>query len=93
MVDVPEPAAEGKVLVDVHALGVAFPDLLLSAGQYQLKPEPPFTLGVDFAGVVREAPEGSASPPGTGSPAACRTAAGPTWSRSTRRASSRCRTR
>ncbi|MGH3333832.1 MAG: NADPH:quinone oxidoreductase family protein, partial [Nocardioidaceae bacterium] len=28
-------------------------------GQYQLKPEPPFTLGVDFAGVVREAPEGS----------------------------------
>ena len=59
VVDVPEPAAEGKVLVDVHALGVAFPDLLLSAGQYQLKPEPPFTLGVDFAGVVREAPEGS----------------------------------
>ena len=59
VVDVPEPAAEGKVLVDVHALGVAFPDLLLSAGQYQLKPEPPFTLGVDFAGVVREAPQGS----------------------------------
>jgi NADPH2:quinone reductase len=38
---------------------VSFPDLLLSAGQYQLKPEPPFQLGVDFAGVVREAPEGS----------------------------------
>ncbi len=60
VVDVPEPtAADGQVLVDVHALGVSFPDLLLSAGQYQLKPEPPFTLGVDFAGVVREAPEGS----------------------------------
>ncbi|THV08756.1 NADPH:quinone oxidoreductase family protein, partial [Nocardioides caeni] len=26
--------------------------LLLSKGQYQLRPEPPFTLGVDFAGVV-----------------------------------------
>jgi NADPH:quinone reductase len=60
VVEVPEPAAsEGKVLVDVHAVGVSFPDLLLSAGQYQLKPEPPFQLGVDFAGVVRQAPESS----------------------------------
>jgi len=57
VVDVPEPtASEGQVLVDVHAVGVSFPDLLLSAGQYQLKPEPPFQLGVDFAGVVRQAP-------------------------------------
>jgi len=33
-------------------VGVSFPDLLLSRGQYQMKPEPPFNLGVDFAGVV-----------------------------------------
>jgi NADPH2:quinone reductase len=60
VVDVPEPTATAsQVLVDVHAVGVSFPDLLLSAGQYQLKPEPPFQLGVDFAGVVRSAPEGS----------------------------------
>ncbi|HEX5770016.1 MAG TPA: NADPH:quinone oxidoreductase family protein [Nocardioidaceae bacterium] len=60
VVEVPEPPAnEGQVLVDVHAVGVSFPDLLLSAGQYQLKPETPFQLGVDFAGVVRSAPEGS----------------------------------
>ncbi|HET7350497.1 MAG TPA: NADPH:quinone oxidoreductase family protein [Marmoricola sp.] len=60
VVDVPEPtASEGQVLVDVRAVGVSFPDLLLSAGQYQLKPEPPFQLGVDFAGVVRSAPESS----------------------------------
>lgn len=60
VVDVPEPSTgEGQVLVDVHAVGMSFPDLLLSAGQYQLKPEPPFSLGVDFAGVVREAPAGS----------------------------------
>ena len=60
VVEVPEPTAnEGQVLVDVHAVGVSFPDLLLSAGQYQLKPETPFQLGVDFAGVVRSAPEGS----------------------------------
>lgn len=57
VVDVPEPSrAENEVLVDVHAVGVSFPDLLLSQGRYQLRPEPPFTLGVDFAGVVREAP-------------------------------------
>jgi NADPH:quinone reductase len=53
--DVPEPTAkEGEVLVDVHRVGISFPDLLLSKGEYQLKPEPPFTLGVDFAGVVVE---------------------------------------
>lgn len=60
LVDVPDPTpAEGQVLVDVHAVGVSFPDLLLSAGQYQIRPDPPFTLGVDFAGVVREAPADS----------------------------------
>lgn len=51
--DVPEPTPwPGSVLVEVHAVGVAFPDLLLSRGQYQIKPEPPFTLGADFAGTV-----------------------------------------
>ncbi|HEX6248886.1 MAG TPA: NADPH:quinone oxidoreductase family protein [Nocardioidaceae bacterium] len=60
VVEAPEPTAgEQEVLVDVHAVGVSFPDLLLSAGQYQLKPQPPFQLGVDFAGTVRTAPEGS----------------------------------
>jgi len=61
--DVPEPTADGpfgpQLLVDVHAVGISFPDLLLSKGEYQLKPDLPFTLGVDFAGVVRSAPDGS----------------------------------
>jgi len=53
VVEVPEPTpAEHEVLVEVHAVGVSFPDLLLSKGEYQLKPELPFTLGVDFAGRV-----------------------------------------
>jgi NADPH:quinone reductase len=60
VVDVPEPEApDGQVLVDVHALGISWPDLLQSRGEYQLKPELPFQLGVDFAGVVRSAPNGS----------------------------------
>jgi len=63
--DVPEPVrGEAEVLVEVHALGVSWPDLLLSRGEYQLKPETPFQLGVDFAGVVREAPDGSGHAPG-----------------------------
>jgi NADPH2:quinone reductase len=61
--EVDEPTAETpwgqQVLVDVHAVGTSFPDLLLSRGEYQLKPDLPFTLGVDFAGTVRSAPEGS----------------------------------
>ncbi len=57
--DVPEPTpGPDDVLVEVHSVGVSFPDLLLSKGEYQLKPEPPFTLGVDFAGTVVSGPEG-----------------------------------
>jgi NADPH2:quinone reductase len=54
--DVPEPEANGQVLVDVQAVGISFPDLLLTSGEYQVKPDLPFQLGVDFAGEVREAP-------------------------------------
>ena len=50
-VDEPTPGP-GDVLVEVHRVGLSFPDLLLSKGQYQLTPEPPFTLGVDVAGTV-----------------------------------------
>ncbi len=51
--DVPEPApGPDDVLIEVHRVGISFPDLLLSKGEYQLKPEPPFSLGVDVAGTV-----------------------------------------
>jgi NADPH2:quinone reductase len=53
VVDIDEPTpGPDDVLVEVHSVGISFPDLLLSKGQYQLKPEPPFTLGVDVAGTV-----------------------------------------
>jgi NADPH:quinone reductase len=49
--DAPEPTpADGLVLVDVRAAGVSFVDLLLSRGEYQVKLNPPFTLGIQFAG-------------------------------------------
>ncbi len=55
--DVPEPeAGPDSVLIEVHRVGVSFPDLLLSRGEYQLKPDPPFSLGVDVAGTVVSGP-------------------------------------
>ena len=70
VVDAPEPVrADHEVLVEVHALGVSWPDLLQSRGEYQVKPPVPFQLGIDFAGVVREAPAGSELR--AGDPVAC----------------------
>src|SRR5205807_4912167 len=48
------------VLVDVHAAGVSFPELLQTRGQYQLKPPLPFVPGSEVGGVVRSAPAGAA---------------------------------
>jgi len=66
LVEMPEPEAshvftpgEG-VLVEVHAAGVSFPELLQTRGQYQLKPPLPFVPGSEVAGVVRSAPAGAA---------------------------------
>ena len=64
LVEVDEPDADGGIVVDVHAAGVAFPDALLTRGLYQYRPELPFTLGAELAGVVREAPKGAHVKPG-----------------------------
>ena len=55
----PAPGQDDAVVVDVHAAGVAFPDALLTRGLYQYRPELPFTLGAELAGVVRSAPDGA----------------------------------
>ncbi len=53
--EIDEPTGDG-VIVDVHAAGAAFPDALLTRGLYQYRPDPPFVLGAEIAGVVRSAP-------------------------------------
>jgi NADPH2:quinone reductase len=65
LVDLPEPEpthmlspGEGVVL-DVHCAGVAFPELLQTRGQYQIKPPLPFVPGSEVAGIVRSAPAGA----------------------------------
>jgi NADPH2:quinone reductase len=70
LVEAPEPEAshmltpgEG-VLVEVHAAGVSFPELLQTRGEYQMKPPLPFIPGSEVGGVVISAPDGAAVKPG-----------------------------
>src|SRR3546814_12498682 len=48
----PEPGP-GAVRGRVRAAAVNFPDLLMTRGGYQLKPELPFTPGLEFSGEVK----------------------------------------
>jgi NADPH:quinone reductase len=76
-VDLPEPEPShmltpgSGVLIDVHAAGVAFPEVLQTRGEYQMKPPLPFVPGTEVAGVVRSAPEGSGLNEGDRVAAAC----------------------
>ncbi|MEA2818846.1 MAG: NADPH:quinone reductase [Bradyrhizobium sp.] len=48
------PLGAGQVRVAIHAAGINFPDILMAAGEYQLKPELPFIPGMEAAGEVTE---------------------------------------
>jgi NADPH:quinone reductase len=53
--ELPEPTPKYRqVVVDVEYAGVSFPDVLHTRGEYQLRPEVPFTPGWEVSGVVRE---------------------------------------
>lgn len=57
--DVPEPVAKaGQAVVEVKAIGVNFPDVLIIEDKYQFKPERPFAPGGEVAGLVAEVGEG-----------------------------------
>ena len=62
--EVPEPDGEDALLVDVTAAGVGFADLLMTRGEFQIRQEPPFTLGWEAAGTVARAPAASPFQPG-----------------------------
>jgi NADPH2:quinone reductase len=61
LADVPSPKAEGdrSALIEVHAAGVSFADMLITRGEYQVRPPLPYIPGLEVAGVLREAPPGS----------------------------------
>lgn len=48
----------GEILLEISACGLNFGDLLMAKGQYQEKPDLPFTLGMEVAGTIREVGEG-----------------------------------
>ena len=55
-----DPAEEPtKVVIEVAAAGICFPDVLLTRGRYQVTPDLPFVPGSEVAGRVRSAPAGS----------------------------------
>jgi NADPH2:quinone reductase len=70
LTELPEPEPShpltpgAGVVVEVHAAGVSFPELLQTRGQYQLKPPLPFVPGSEVAGIVRSAPAGARVKPG-----------------------------
>jgi NADPH2:quinone reductase len=65
LVELPEPEPSHVlspgtgVVVDVHAAGVSFPEVLQTRGEYQLKPPLPFVPGSEVGGTVRSAPDGA----------------------------------
>src|SRR6478672_12186773 len=53
--EVPTPTpGPAQVLIDVEYAGISFPDVLQTRGQYQVRPELPFTPGWEISGVVHE---------------------------------------
>ncbi len=57
--DVPAPAAgPGEVVLDVKAVGINYPDVLIIQDLYQVKPPRPFAPGSEMAGVVSSVGEG-----------------------------------
>ena len=54
----PEPG-RGEIVVEVEAAALNFFDILLCRGEYQERPDLPFTPGGEISGTVREAGEGT----------------------------------
>lgn len=48
----PPTAGAGQLLVDVKAASLNFPDVLITQGKYQFKPDLPFVPGGEGAGVI-----------------------------------------
>jgi len=59
LAEMPDPIAKpGHVVIDVKAAGLNFPDLLLIAGKYQMKPPLPFVPGSECSGIISAIGEG-----------------------------------
>ena len=53
-VEAPAPDERRPALIEVHAAGVSFADMLITRGEYQVRPPLPFVPGLEVAGTVEE---------------------------------------
>ena len=51
-------AGKGQIVLDVKAVGVNYPDVLIIQDMYQFKPERPFAPGGEVSGIVKSVGEG-----------------------------------
>ena len=57
--ELPDPApGKGEVVIDIKVAEVNYPDILVIAGQYQVKPPRPFSPGKAAAGIISAVGEG-----------------------------------
>jgi NADPH:quinone reductase len=56
--EIPSPSTQpDEVLINVHACGVNFPDLLIVQNKYQFKPNLPFSPGGEVSGIIESVGE------------------------------------
>ncbi|MFN7606012.1 MAG: alcohol dehydrogenase catalytic domain-containing protein, partial [Hyphomonadaceae bacterium] len=59
LAELPDPVAgKGEVILDVKAVGINDPDVLIIQDKYQFKPERPLAPGGEVSGVVSAVGEG-----------------------------------
>lgn len=60
--EMPKPGS-GEIRIKIEACGLNFADLLMIEGKYQDTPAPPFTMGMEVAGVIDALGPDTAAPP------------------------------
>jgi NADPH2:quinone reductase len=66
LADLPDPSADGRVVVRVRAAGINFADLMIRRGVYPNMPEFPVVLGLEVAGELEDGTRVMALTPGSG---------------------------
>jgi len=66
LADVPDPEADGRVVVRVRAAGINFADVLIRRGRYPQMPQLPVVLGSEVAGELEDGTRVMAITPGAG---------------------------
>ncbi len=59
LAEIPDPEpGPGQVVIDVSVAAMNFPDILIVEGKYQIRPEPPFSPGLEGTGVIAAVGDG-----------------------------------